>query len=382
MAHVLDRVDLFLVRLPMARPFTSSSHTETFQTHILIRARTADGAEGWGECAAQPDPYYSPETFETAWHILERFVVPGVLGRVWEHPDEAATAWGLVRGNPMARAGMEMACWDLYSRALGLPLAQAIGGTQRSIESGVSLGLEPTVEGLLEQIERFVGEGYRRVKVKIGPGRDLQYLRAIRDRWPELPLMADANSAYSLEEPADIAALEAIDELGLTMIEQPLAHDDFVDHAQLQKRLKTAICLDESIGSAEDARKAIELGSCRVINVKVARAGGISEAKRMHDVCRERGIPVWCGGMHEFGVGRAANIALNSLPGFTVPGDISGSDKAYALDLVDPPIRAHDGLVTVPLDRPGLGFEPNLERIRAATVRELTLTTKQAVVPS
>jgi O-succinylbenzoate synthase len=267
-----------------------------------------------------------------------------------------------------------MACWDLFCRAQGQPIAEALGGTRREIHSGVSLGIEPTVHGILEQVERFLDQGYRRIKMKIGPGRDLAYLRAVRDRWPEILLMADANSAYSLEYPEHIRALRALDELNLMMIEQPLADDDIVDHARLQAELATPICLDESIHTVHDARKALDLGSCRIINIKVSRLGGLSEARRVHDLCLSREVPVWCGGMHEFGVGRAANVAISSLPGFTLPGDVSGSDRAYREDIVDPPIRAHSGAIDVPWDRPGLGFDANIDRIRARTVRELVLS--------
>jgi O-succinylbenzoate synthase len=277
-----------------------------------------------------------------------------------------------VRVNNFAKAVLEMACWDLATRARGESLASALGGTQPEISSGVSLGIEPTIDSLLEQVERFVAQGYRRIKVKIGPGRDVAYLRAVRDRWPELPLMADANSAYRLDNPEHIAALEALDELRLMMIEQPLVDDDIVDHAKLQRKLETPICLDECIHSVDDARKALELESGRIINIKVSRLGGLSESKRVHDLCLSQGVPVWCGGMHEFGVGRAANVAINSLPGFTLPGDVSGSDRAYREDIVEPPIRAHNGAIPVPYDRPGLGFDPVLERIQERTISQAT----------
>ncbi len=373
MTHVIQSVDLYLVRLPLIQPFTTSSHTKDHLDHILLRARDREGAEGWGECASPSDPYYCSETFEVSWHILRDFLVPALLGQAWEHPDEAAATWAKVRGNRFGKAGLEMACWDLYARARGESIAAVLGGTRREILSGVSLGIEPTVDGLLEQVEQHVAQGYKRIKVKIGPGRDVQYLTAVRQRWPELPLMADANSAYRLDEPSHMAALEAMDELGLMMFEQPLADDDIVDHARLQARLKTPVCLDESIHSAEDARKAIELGSCRIVNVKVSRVGGLGEAKRTHDVCVERGVPVWCGGMHEFGIGRAANVAISSLPGFTLPGDVSSSDRAYRVDIVDPTIRAVDGAIPVPRDHPGLGYEPNVERIAERTLRGLKL---------
>jgi o-succinylbenzoate synthase len=383
MSHRLQATELLLVRLPLVRPFTTSSHTKDHLDHILIRVRDEDGREGWGECASASDPYYCSETSETSWHMLRDFLVPGLLGVSWEHPDEAARTWEKVRGNNFAKAGLEMACWDLWCRARKTPLAQALGGTRREILSGVSLGIEPTVEGILEQVERYLdNQGYRRIKMKIGPGRDLAYLRAVRERWPDVPLMADANSAYSLDNPEHVAALRALDDLKLMMIEQPLADDDIVDHARLQAQLRTPICLDESIHSVHDARKALDLGSCRVINVKVSRLGGLSEARRVHDLCASRGIPVWCGGMHEFGIGRAANVAICSLPGFTLPGDVSGSDKYYREDVVDPPIHAHAGAIDVPWDRPGLGFDASPSRIRANTIRDQVLEAERAPLPA
>ena len=378
MSYTLASVELYLARLPLVRPFTTSSHTKTHLDHILVRVRDLDGAEGWGECASASDPYYCSETSETSWHILRDFLVPGVLGVPWTHPDEAASTWQLVRGNRFAKAGLEMACWDLFSRSRGESLAVALGGTRREIHSGVSLGIEPTVAGIVEQIEHYLDQGYKRIKMKIGPGRDVAYLRAVRERWPDVLLMADANSAYTLDNPEHLAALQALDDLHLMMIEQPLGDDDIVDHARLQAQLRTPICLDESIHSLDDARKALDLGSCRIINIKVSRLGGLSEARRVHDLCVARDIPVWCGGMHEFGIGRAANVAICSLRGFTLPGDVSGSDKAYSEDIVDPPIRAHSGTIDVPWERLGLGFDANFSRIKAASVRELVLEAERA----
>jgi o-succinylbenzoate synthase len=380
MSHTIRSVELYLARLPLIRPFTTSSHTKDHLDHILLRVRDAAGGEGWGECASAADPYYCSETTESSWHILRDFLIPHVLGVAWDHPDDAAGTWRAVRGNNFAKAGLEMACWDLYTRARNEPIAKALGGTRNEIHSGVSLGIEPTVDGILEQVERFLNQGYRRIKMKIGPGRDLAYLRAVRERWPDIQLMADANSAYSLENPDHVRALKALDDLNLMMIEQPLADDDIIDHARLQAQLATPICLDESIHSVHDARKALDLGSCRIINIKVSRLGGLSEARRVHDLCLSRDVPVWCGGMHEFGVGRAANVAICSLPGFTLPGDVSASDRAYREDIVDPPIRAHEGAIDVPWDRPGLGFDANLERIQARTVRELVIEAERAAV--
>jgi O-succinylbenzoate synthase len=373
MSHTLRSVELFLVRLPLVRPFTTSSHTKSHLEHILLRVRDEDGNEGWGECASASDPYYCAETSETSWHILRDFLVPGVLGVTWDHPDDAAKTWKAVRGNNFAKAGLEMACWDLFSRVRGEPLARLLGGTRQEIHSGVSLGIEPTPAAIVETVAHYLDQGYKRIKMKIGPGRDVDFVRAVRDRWPEVLLMADANSAYTLDNPDHVAALRALDDLNLMMIEQPLADDDIVDHAVLQASLRTPICLDESIHTVADARKALDLKSCGIINIKVSRLGGLSEARRVHDLCVERDVPVWCGGMHEFGIGRAANVTICSLPGFSLPGDVSGSDKAYREDIVDPPIRATQGAIAVPWDRPGLGFEANIERIKAATVRELAL---------
>jgi O-succinylbenzoate synthase len=262
-----------------------------------------------------------------------------------------------------------MACWDAIARVQNLPLRSFLGATRREVLSGVSLGIESRVELLLAEIERYLDEGYRRIKLKIAPGWDVSVVREVRRRFPEIALQVDANSAYTLN---DMATLKALDEFGLTLIEQPLAHDDIIDHAQLQAALNTPICLDESIHSADDARKAIEIGACRAINIKVSRLGGLREARRVHDLCLERNVPVWCGGMHEFGVGRAANVAIAALPGFTIPGDVSGSDKYYAEDIVNPPILAHHGAIAV-FDGPGLGVEPVMERIEPRTLRKATL---------
>jgi len=263
-----------------------------------------------------------------------------------------------------------MACWDLLARARGLPLHALLGGTRAEILSGVSRGIEQDPGRLLALIDRYLGEGYRRIKLKIGPGKDVDVVAEVRKQHPDVPLMVDANSAYTL---ADVAHLQRLDAFGLLMIEQPLAHDDIVDHARLQAELRTPICLDESIHSAEDARKALELGSGRIINVKVSRLGGLLEARRVHDYCHARGVPVWCGGMHEFGIGRAANVAISSLAGFTIPGDVSGSDKYYRQDVVSPPIRAVGGAIAVP-DGPGLGYEPDEEFIRRNAIRAVSLT--------
>lgn len=365
----ISTIDLSLVRLPLVRPFQTSSSRKEHLDHILVRVQTRDGAVGWGECASPSDPFYCPETVETCWHMLHDFLAPMVLGKAWTTIDDLTRFYAVVKGNAFARAGLEMACWDLWARSQDRPLLALLGGTRTEILSGVSLGIEPDIEILLERIARFVDEGYRRIKLKIGPGWDVEIVRRVREVFPDLPLQVDANSAYTL---ADADRLRALDAFNLLLIEQPLAHDDIIDHARLQAQLATPICLDESIHSAADARKALDLEACRVINIKVSRLGGLLEAKRVHDHCRARDVPVWCGGMHEFGIGRAANVAIASLPGFTLPGDISGSDKYYRQDIVVPPILATQGAIPVS-DRPGLGVEPVQEIIARHTLRTTTL---------
>jgi O-succinylbenzoate synthase len=362
----IDRIELRVARLPLVRPFRTSSSAKDHIQHILVRVDTSDGVTGWGECASPSDPYYCPETTGTCWHILEEFLAPAVLGRGWECIEDLIALFGPIKGNHFARAGLEMACWDALARSRGVSVASLLGGTRAEIESGVSLGIEADRARTFEQIDRFLAEGYRRVKLKIGPGHDVDLVRATRERFPTIPLQVDANSAYTLE---DLGTLQALDAFGLLLIEQPLAHDDIIDHATLQAALRTPVCLDESIHSADDARKALDLRACRVVNIKVSRVGGPLAARRVHDVCHRRDIPVWCGGMHEFGIGRAANVAIASLPGFRLPGDVSGSDKYYREDLVEPPIVAVDGCVRVPFDRPGLGHEPIPVRVERATVR-------------
>jgi O-succinylbenzoate synthase len=366
----IERIELKIVRLHLIRPFTTSSSSKTYLDHILVRVVTDEGVTGWGECASPSDPYYCPETTETCWHLLKDFLGPLVLGKPWETIDQLVGFYANVKGNNFAKAGLEMACWDVLATRAGRPLAELLGGTRAEIISGVSLGIEPDISRLYAVIDQYLGEGYRRIKLKIGPGKDYDVVRAVRERYPDILLQVDANSAYTL---AQLPLLKALDDFNLLLIEQPLAHDDIVDHARLQAELRTPICLDESIHSAEDARKALDLGSCRIINIKVSRLGGLREAKRVHDLCQARGVPVWCGGMHEFGIGRAANVAISSLLGFTLPGDVSGSDKYYRQDLVEPPILAPNGAIPVPRAA-GLGYTVIEERVAQHTLRELTLT--------
>ncbi len=372
MKTTLTRIDLFHAPLPLVHGFETSSHRKRELNHILVRLWDEVGRTGWGECAVPTDPYYCPETTETAWHILRDYLCPPVLGKPLEGVEDLLGRIAKVRGNNFARSGLETAFWTLEADRRQQSLAELLGPGRNEIISGVSLGIEASIPDLLEQVGRFLAEGYRRVKLKIAPGWDLKPVSAVRERWPELPLQVDANSAYTLA-PEDVAALRELDRFGLLMIEQPLGHDDIIDHSRLQTELHTPICLDESIHSLQDARKALELGACRIINIKTSRLGGLFEARAVHDFCYQKGIPVWCGGMHEYGVGRAVNLALASLPGFTLPGDVSGSDKYYARDITTLPILAHQGIIPVPRDRPGLGFEVDQEFLKSITLRAISL---------
>jgi o-succinylbenzoate synthase len=362
----INRVEIREIRLPLVHFFETSFGRTTQRRIVLVRAE-AGGIEGWGEVTCGEAPFYNCETPETAWHILRDFLIPWALERTWESPSALAERFRPIRGHNMAKAALENACWDIEARRQERPLARLIGGTLEAIPCGVSIGIQDTLEELLETIEREIAAGYQRIKVKIKPGWDTQVLERIRNQFPRVPLMADANSAYSLR---DLAHLKEFDRFNLMMIEQPLGWDDLVDHAKLQRELRTAICLDESIHSADDARKAIELGACKVINVKLGRVGGFTAARELHDVCVRNRLPVWCGGMLESGVGRAANIAMSALPGFVLPGDVSASRRYWSEDIVDPEVTVTaEGTIRVPT-APGLGFTPNLARIEKATVRK------------
>lgn len=367
----IEQVALHIVKMPLKQPFTTSFGTENDREIILVRV-TADGVTGWGEVSTMAEPLYNYETTMTAWHILEDFLIPLTLGSSFSHPDELAAAWDHIRGHYMAKAGLNNAFWDAWARARNLPLARALGGTKDRIAVGVSVGIQNSVTTTLKTVESYLVEGYQRIKVKIRPGWDEQLLRALRQEFGPIPLMADANSAYSL---ADIPLFERMDDLGLMMFEQPLAEDDIVDHARLQARLKTPICLDESILTPEDARKALDIGACRIINVKVSRIGGHSPMRRLHDICVGRGIPLWCGGMLESGIGRAHNIALTSLSGYTLPGDTSASDRYYDEDIVEPVATLlPGGFLAVP-DGPGIGVTVLPDRVEKFTLRTRSYNT-------
>ena len=362
----LVEVTLYEVEMKMKTPFTTSLGTMQNKKFIVLEAKDEAGVIGWGEGVAFEEPSYTEETFKTSLHMLEDFLIPTLLGKEIMHPDEVYELFRPIRRNQMAKASIEGAMWDIYAQQQNQSLAEVLGGTQSKIEVGISIGLQPTNEQLLATIERFLAEGYKRIKVKIKPGKDIELLRTIRKAFPDVPLMADANSSYTLN---DIELLKQLDEFNLMMIEQPLAYDDFIDHAKLQQHMKTPICLDESITSLDDARKAIELGGCGVVNIKIARVGGISEAKRIHDYCAEKNIPVWCGGMLEAGIGRAQNVALTSLANFTMPGDTAASSRYWDEDLIVPEVTVEDGYISVPT-KPGLGYEVNRSILETYTLNK------------
>nr|WP_029191046.1 o-succinylbenzoate synthase [Ornithinibacillus scapharcae] len=349
----LTKFILHRLRMRMIDPFATSFGTMQDKEFFVIEAVDEDGFRGYGESVAFSIPWYTEETVKTTKHIIEDFLIPLIREQKIEHPDEVFLAFERLRGNNMAKAAIEGAMWDLYAKRQGIPLAKALGGEKETIDVGISIGLQPTVSDLLKKIEGFLDEGYKRIKLKIKPGHDVGLLREVRKAFPDTPIMADANSAYTLE---DISLFKQLDELDLIMIEQPLQHNDIIDHAKLQREINTPICLDESIYSLYDVQKAIELGSCKVMNVKVGRVGGLSESVRIHDYCKEHGIPVWCGGMLEAGVGRAHNIAISSLSNFVLPGDTAGSSRYWEKDIIKPEVTVENGVIHVP-SAPGIGYE-------------------------
>jgi len=364
----IKRVTLYITKMKLISPFATSYGTYRERESILIEIEDREGCIGWGEVVAFSEPWYTEETVQTALHMLQEFLVPVLLEKAIEHPSELPQLFSNVKRNRMAKAGLEGAVWDVYAQYKNQPLAEVLGGVRNDIEVGVVIGIDK-LPRMLQQIERYAAEGYGRFKVKIKPGYDYELLKGIRHAFPDLPLMADANSAYTLQ---DKDQLKKLDDFGLMMIEQPLSDDDILDHALLQKELQTPICLDESIHSLEDARAAITLGSCRIVNIKAGRVGGLTEAIRIHDYCQAHHIPVWCGGMIETGISRAQNVALASLPNFTIPGDISASSRHWEEDVIIPDIKLCDGRVNVP-SAPGLGYEVNRKRLRDITLQTIML---------
>ena len=365
----IDRAVLREVPLRLREYFEISSGGQQ-ERRVLLLTLHADGLEAWSECVAMSEPSYAYETTETAWHVLTEFMLPAVMGRDASDPSELVAPLAWVRGHPMARAAVEMGAWDLAARAEGVSLSTKLGGTRARVPVGVSVGLKATDEALHEQVAGFIADGYSRIKIKIKPGRDVEMLAGLRDRFPEVPFMADANSAYTL---ADVDRLRRLDDLGLMMIEQPLRYDDVLHHAQLQRSIATPVCLDESIKSDADAELALELEACRIINIKPGRVGGFGPSRAIHDRMAAAGLAVWCGGMLESGVGRAHNLALASLPGFTLPGDISASRRYWERDVVDPEFVVSEGHMDVPTG-PGIGVAVDVERIEALAVRTAVFT--------
>lgn len=360
-------MELREIRLGLVHFFETSFGRTTERRIILVRVLDEEGGEGWGECTAGEGPFYSEEWTETAWHTIKEFLAPALMGRDVESAAQARDSMLRVRGHRMAKAALETACWDLEARRLGLPLWRHLGGARQEIPCGVSIGIQDSVAALLEKIEIELRAGYRRIKIKIKPGWDLKILESVRLRFPGIELMADANSAYTLD---DVALFRAMDEFDLMMIEQPLAHDDMLDHARLQAEIQTPLCLDESIRSARDARHALDLNACRIINIKLGRVGGHTEAREVEREAQARGVQVWCGGMLESGIGRAHNIAMSTLEGFTLPGDVSASQRYWKEDIIEPPVTVTaNGMIKAP-EAPGLGFEIKRERIESLTVRQ------------
>jgi O-succinylbenzoate synthase len=367
----IERVVLRQISLPLIHFFETSFGRTTKRDMVLVEA-VSEGISGWGEVTAGERPFYNEEWTDSAWLILRDFAVPRVLGTWLESAAEAAERLAHIRGHRMACGGLEAALWDLEARRQGNPLWKQIGGGARDeIPCGVSIGIQDTVPQLLDKIERELADGYQRIKMKIKPGWDVEVVREVRRRFPSIKLMADANSAYTL---ADLEHLKRLDEFYLMMIEQPLAHDDIIDHAVLQSRVETPVCLDECIRSAHHAEQAIRLNACRIINIKLGRVGGFAEAKRLHDVCQRHGIPVWCGGMLEAGIGRAHNVALASLPNFVLPGDVSASRRYWTRDIIRPPVETTSRGTIALRPGPGFGYELDTEFLREITVREEAIT--------
>ena len=367
---IIQSIELREIRLPLLHFFETSFGRTTERRIILARVTDANGVEGWGECTAGEGPFYSDEWTDSAWSTLVEFLAPMVLRQNIESAAHAFSLMRPVRGHRMAKATIETACWDLEAKSAGVPLWKHLGGTRTEVASGVSIGIQDTPEILLEKIRKEVDAGYQRIKIKIKPGWDLNIVERVRKEFPDIRLMGDANSAYKL---SDVALFQRLDQFNLMMLEQPLAHNDIFDHATLQRQITTPVCLDESIRSAEDAAHAICLESCKIINVKLGRVGGHTEAKRIEKITRDNEIPIWCGGMLESGIGRAHNIAMSTLAGFTLPGDVSASARYWEEDVIEPPVRVSPrGTIKVP-ESPGIGFEINLPRIDALTVRKETI---------
>jgi O-succinylbenzoate synthase len=358
------------LRMQLLHPF-ETSFGATQDRHIVL-LKASDGTHaGYGEVTAAEGPFYSYETWETAWHVLRDYIVPSVIGKNILHPGDFSGLVRGLRGHNMAKAGLETALWDLEAKSRNVPLWKMLGGTRERIDCGVSIGIQPTIDKLLAKIATEIDAGYRRIKIKIKPGWDVQVVAAVRAAFPKIHLMGDANSAYTL---ADIDIFKKLDLYNLMMLEQPLGYEDMIDHAELQKRIETPICLDESIHSADDARKAIMIGACKIINIKLGRVGGHQAVRAVHDVCRDNGVPVWCGGMLESGIGRAHNVALSSLENFSLPGDVSASRRYWAEDIIEPPVEVSAEGQIMQRTTPGIGYAVREQLVEKLTVRDQVFT--------
>jgi len=366
----IKKIELTEIVLPLVHFFETSFGRTYERRIILVRVVDADGAEGWGEVTCGEVPGYSDEWTDSAWVTSEKILAPMVVGK---EVGSATDIWSLMktaRGHRMSKAGIETACWDLEAKKLGVPLWRHLGGVNQTIESGVSIGIQDNVEQLFEKVQTELDAGYRRIKIKIAPHWDYDIIKAVREKFGDILLMGDANSAYTLD---DIDKLKSLDEFNLMMLEQPLSNEDIVDHAKLQRELKTPICLDEPIKSPDDARKAIELGSGKIINLKNGRVGGHRQSKLIEQICRENNIAMWCGGMLESGIGRAHNIAISTLAGYTMPGDVSASKRYWHEDIIEPAVEVSpEGTITAP-DGPGIGFEVRRDRIEKVSERRTAI---------
>ncbi len=376
----IQSVKLQHVCMKMREPFETSFGVEEDRDAIIVTVVTAKGNFGYGECVASPVPLYSEETNGTAWHMLQDFFIPALQHLEFHSVQDLHRIREILypyKGNKMAKAAIEMAIWDAFSNETEQPLVKLLGGTKAEIPVGISIGIQPSIHALLDKVRGYLEQGFQRIKLKVRPGFDLEPLTAVREAFPDILLMADANSAYRID---DMEHLQKWDHLHLMMIEQPLSHDDIVDHARLQALLKTPVCLDESIHSVDDLRKAIDIKACQVVNLKVGRVGGFGEALLIHQLCKESGIDLWCGGMEETGIGRLHNIALTALPGFTLPGDTAPSARYFDEDIIDPPVLfSRPGVLKVePLA--GVASRVNLERLSKWTLEELVIDSKAGVV--
>ena len=366
----IQKITLREIHLRLLSPFQTSFGTTELRRILFVEAIADGGIAGWGESTAGEHPFYCYESIETAWYILRDYLWPIVRGREIASASEVLNLFAQVRGHNMAKAALETALWDIEAKQKNMPLAKLLGGTRAEVPCGVSIGIQPTLDKLVAKVDEALAAGYQRIKIKIKPGTDVEPVRTLRERFPRIRLMADANSAYTLE---DAPLLKKLDAFHLMMIEQPLGYDDIYSHAQLQRQLESPICLDECIHDVENARAAIELRACRIINIKLGRVGGHTSARQVHDICQANSIPVWCGGMLESGIGRAHNIAMSSLPNFSLPGDVSASKRYWAEDIIEPEVEVSpQGTIRVPTE-PGIGYTPRVDRIEALTQRREVL---------